>query len=92
MLCIYCGKLDPSLTLAGLEDHYKKSCPMLTKCSSCEEIVETRYLSDHLLHECVKRKDYKLCDRCNQAVLINLYSRHRSSNKCRCKYFLEITN
>lgn len=84
-MCFYCGKVHPSLTLSGLEDHYKNSCPMLTKCSSCGEVVETRYLKDHLLHECPKRNDYNLCDRCQQPVFQSLYTKHKSSNKCKCR-------
>jgi centrosomal protein CEP104 len=86
MLCMYCGKVHPSLTLSGLEDHYKKSCPMLTICASCSEVVETRYLRDHLLYECSKREDYTECDRCGQPVISNLYVKHKSTPKCRCNF------
>ncbi|KAI6179241.1 hypothetical protein M3Y98_00589100 [Aphelenchoides besseyi] len=82
-VCMYCGKLDPDLNLSGLDQHYNKDCPMLTKCPSCSEVVETRFLSEHQLYDCKKKQDFKQCDRCQQAMLTNQYNTHRSSKKCR---------
>ncbi|KAI6219244.1 UVR domain-containing protein [Aphelenchoides besseyi] len=82
-VCMYCGKLGPDLNLSGLDQHYNKDCPMLTRCPSCSEVVETRFLSEHQLYDCKKKQDFKQCDRCQQAVLTNLYNTHRSSKKCR---------
>ncbi|CAD5215019.1 unnamed protein product [Bursaphelenchus xylophilus] len=82
-VCMYCGVQNNTLNLTGLENHYKNDCPMLTECSHCKEIVETRHLHDHLIHECPNKGDYKECDRCKQAVLGTLYTKHRSSSKCR---------
>ncbi|KAI6196528.1 UVR domain-containing protein [Aphelenchoides besseyi] len=77
-VCMYCGKLGPDLNLSGLDQHYNKDCPMLTRCPSCSEVVETRFLSEHQLYDCKKKQDFKQCDRCQQAVLTNLYNTHRS--------------
>ncbi|KAI6234103.1 hypothetical protein M3Y99_00844500 [Aphelenchoides fujianensis] len=80
---MYCGQLSPKFNLAGLEQHYEKDCAMLTTCPSCSEVVETRYLSEHELFECEKRLNFKQCERCQQAVVADLYARHKTSKKCK---------
>lgn len=86
MLCMYCGKCDPSLTLSGLEDHYKTKCLMLTACPSCSEVIETRYLADHFLYECAKRSEYIQCDRCQVGTL-----KHKLVTNIKLKFII-VTN
>ncbi|XP_010177439.1 PREDICTED: centrosomal protein of 104 kDa, partial [Mesitornis unicolor] len=36
-LCIFCGERDESFTEEGLDLHYWKHCPMLTRCEHCKQ-------------------------------------------------------
>ncbi|XP_059572636.1 centrosomal protein of 104 kDa isoform X4 [Alligator mississippiensis] len=37
-LCIFCGERDESFTEEGLDLHYWKRCPMLTRCEHCKQV------------------------------------------------------
>lgn len=37
-LCIFCGERDESFTEEGLDLHYWKHCPMLTRCDFCKQV------------------------------------------------------
>lgn len=37
-LCIFCGERDESFTDEGLDLHYWKHCPMLTRCEHCRQV------------------------------------------------------
>lgn len=37
-LCIFCGERDESFTEDGLDLHYWKHCPMLTRCEHCKQV------------------------------------------------------
>ena len=47
--CIFCGKFDEAFEGSGLDLHYWKSCPLLTRCSFCKQVVEIASLTQHLL-------------------------------------------
>lgn len=37
-LCIFCGERDETFTEEGLDLHYWKHCPMLTRCDFCKQV------------------------------------------------------
>lgn len=37
-LCIFCGERNESFTEEGLDLHYWKRCPMLTRCEHCKQV------------------------------------------------------
>uniref|UniRef100_A0A8D0GX11 Centrosomal protein of 104 kDa n=1 Tax=Sphenodon punctatus TaxID=8508 RepID=A0A8D0GX11_SPHPU len=67
-LCIFCGERDESFTEEGLDLHYWKHCPMLTRCEHCKQVVEIASLTEHLLTECDKRDNFGKCLRCCEAL------------------------
>ncbi|XP_063965860.1 centrosomal protein of 104 kDa-like isoform X1 [Lytechinus pictus] len=64
--CIFCGEKDPKFKDEGLDLHYWKFCPMLTKCQNCKQVVEISTLTEHILTECEKRADFAQCPRCSE--------------------------
>uniref|UniRef100_A0A5F8GC19 Centrosomal protein of 104 kDa n=1 Tax=Monodelphis domestica TaxID=13616 RepID=A0A5F8GC19_MONDO len=81
-LCIFCGERDDSFTEEGLDLHYWKHCPMLTRCEHCKQVVEIASLTDHLLTECDKRDDFGKCHRCCEAILKEELPRHIKIKAC----------
>ncbi|XP_071482021.1 centrosomal protein of 104 kDa-like [Diadema antillarum] len=64
--CIFCLEKDPKFKEEGLDMHYWRYCPMLTKCQSCKQVVEVSGLTDHLLTECEQRTEFAKCPRCSE--------------------------
>ncbi|XP_072174681.1 centrosomal protein of 104 kDa-like [Diadema setosum] len=64
--CIFCLEKDPKFKEEGLDMHYWRYCPMLTKCQSCKQVVEVSGLTDHLLSECEQRMEFAKCPRCSE--------------------------
>ncbi|XP_067005297.2 centrosomal protein of 104 kDa [Anabrus simplex] len=81
-MCIFCLVRAESFTEEGLNVHYWRSCPMLTRCSHCKQVVEIALFSQHLLEECETRHLYKKCDRCTEAIMIDFYDEHITSREC----------
>ncbi|XP_044523575.1 centrosomal protein of 104 kDa [Gracilinanus agilis] len=81
-LCIFCGERDDSFTEEGLDLHYWKHCPMLTRCEHCKQVVEIASLTEHLLTECDKRDDFGKCHRCCEAILKEELPRHIKIKAC----------
>ncbi|CAE7780716.1 Cep104 [Symbiodinium necroappetens] len=50
--CQFCGREDPNFTLAALDIHYWRECPMLTACKLCEQVIEISRMHWHLMEEC----------------------------------------
>ncbi|XP_074074741.1 centrosomal protein of 104 kDa isoform X3 [Macrotis lagotis] len=81
-LCIFCGERDDSFTEEGLDLHYWKHCPMLTRCEHCKQVVEIASLTEHLLTECDKREEFGKCHRCCEAVFKEELPKHIKSKAC----------
>lgn len=48
-MCIFCLSKGQVYSEEGLNIHYWRTCPMLTKCEACKQVVEISYLNLHLL-------------------------------------------
>ncbi|XP_070615112.1 centrosomal protein of 104 kDa isoform X2 [Erythrolamprus reginae] len=81
-LCIFCGERDESFTEEGLDLHYWKNCPMLTRCDFCKQVVEIASLTEHLLTECEKKDNFAKCSRCCEALPKDELARHVKSRSC----------
>lgn len=66
-----------------LDRHYWKSCPFLTKCPQCSQVLEVAALNYHLTKECEARNSYITCDRCTESVHKQLYELHQMEDYCR---------
>ncbi|NXR38808.1 CE104 protein, partial [Zosterops hypoxanthus] len=81
-LCIFCGERNESFTEEGLDLHYWKHCPMLTRCEHCKQMLEIASLTEHLLTDCDKRDNFGKCPRCREAVPREELPRHIKSKFC----------
>ncbi|KAJ7306573.1 hypothetical protein JRQ81_009937 [Phrynocephalus forsythii] len=81
-LCIFCGERDESFTEEGLDLHYWKGCPMLTRCDFCKQVVEIASLTEHLLTECDKKENFAKCSRCCEALPKDELPRHVKGKAC----------
>ncbi|XP_030819879.1 centrosomal protein of 104 kDa isoform X1 [Camarhynchus parvulus] len=81
-LCIFCGERNESFTEEGLDLHYWKHCPMLTRCEHCKQMLEICSLTEHLLTDCDKRDSFGRCPRCREAVPRDELPRHIKSRIC----------
>ncbi|NXS50071.1 CE104 protein, partial [Balaeniceps rex] len=81
-LCIFCGERDKSFTEEGLDRHYWKHCPMLTRCEHCKQVVEIASLTEHLLTDCDKKDSFGKCQRCSEALPKDELPKHIKSKTC----------
>ncbi|XP_065593974.1 centrosomal protein of 104 kDa [Cyrtonyx montezumae] len=81
-LCIFCGERNESFTEEGLDLHYWKHCPMLTRCEHCKQVVEIATLTEHLLTECDKKDSFGRCQRCSEAFPKEELLKHTKSKTC----------
>ncbi|NXU44293.1 CE104 protein, partial [Drymodes brunneopygia] len=81
-LCIFCGERNESFTEEGLDLHYWKHCPMLTRCEHCKQMLEICSLTEHLLTDCDKRDSFGKCPRCREAVPRDVLPKHIKSRMC----------
>ncbi|NWI91624.1 CE104 protein, partial [Pitta sordida] len=81
-LCIFCGERDESFTEEGLDLHYWKHCPMLTRCEHCKQMVEISSLTEHLLSDCDKRDTFGKCQRCSEALPKDELPKHTKNRFC----------
>ncbi|NXC98870.1 CE104 protein, partial [Certhia familiaris] len=81
-LCIFCGERNESFTEEGLDLHYWKHCPMLTRCEQCKQMLEIASLTEHLLTDCDKRDSFGKCPRCREAVPRDELPKHIKSRIC----------
>ncbi|XP_071041932.1 centrosomal protein of 104 kDa [Parasteatoda tepidariorum] len=80
--CIFCEKTSDKFTPDGLDEHYDLECPMLARCSNCNQIVEIAGLTEHHLDECVAKSQYKQCPLCLEAVPSLNYEDHVKIRTC----------
>ncbi|NXN21401.1 CE104 protein, partial [Nycticryphes semicollaris] len=81
-LCIFCGERDESFTEEGLDLHYWRHCPMLTRCEHCKQVVEISSLTEHLLTDCDKKDNFGKCQRCSEALPKEELPKHMKSKTC----------
>ncbi|KAK2526892.1 Cep104 [Columba livia] len=86
-LCIFCGERDESFTEEGLDLHYWKHCPMLTRCEHCKQVVEIASLTEHLLTDCDKKDSFGRCHRCSEALPKDELPKHLKNKTCNREYF-----
>lgn len=62
--------------------NHMKNCLMYCKCKKCKNYVEIQNLTEHQLYDCLYKNDYKLCERCKEAIHIKNYEIHIKNKKC----------
>uniref|UniRef100_A0AAV1TPU6 TOG domain-containing protein n=1 Tax=Peronospora matthiolae TaxID=2874970 RepID=A0AAV1TPU6_9STRA len=77
--CPFCGVVNEN---SDTDQHFWKSCKMLTPCKMCGQVIEISLLTDHLLTECEMRQNYRECPRCGEAIINKFFERHVSLNDC----------
>ena len=80
--CQFCGLEDPQLTEERLDLHYWQSCPMLSSCKQCEQVIEIPTLNEHLMHECEIKGTHEECPRCREPVPLKIYDDHVAKAAC----------
>ena len=64
--CQYYSLFDPNFTSEKIEIHQFREYPMLIPCFECNQIIEIPTLD----YECKYKKDFKICPRCKEPVLV----------------------
>merc|ERR1712154_331496 len=90
-ICNFCGLRDISFVEneENLDLHYWQSCPMLTSCKLCEQVIEIATLHEHILTECESGIKHELCRGCNVPYPATEMARHqtecdKSGNSLKC--------
>ncbi|TMW54427.1 hypothetical protein DOY81_000419 [Sarcophaga bullata] len=81
--CPFCDWCSQSGDQTQLDRHYWKSCPFLTKCPQCSQVLEVAALNYHLTKECEAKDNYIMCERCTESVHKQLYDLHQMEDYCR---------
>ncbi|XP_037819990.1 centrosomal protein of 104 kDa isoform X1 [Lucilia sericata] len=81
--CPFCDWSSQNGDQAQLDRHYWKSCPFLTKCPQCSQVLEVAALNYHLTKECEAKDNYIMCERCTESVHKQLYDLHQMEDYCR---------
>nr|AAS21336.1 hypothetical protein KIAA0562-like protein [Oikopleura dioica] len=87
--CIFCLEINDKFIEQqdekdGMDMHYWKECPMLTKCKECKMVIEISGYNEHLVRECPSKANYAECKKCNAAfekTLIQKHEKNCSGNK-----------
>lgn len=80
--CIFCLSKGQAYSEEGLNIHYWRTCPMLTRCEACKQVIEVSYYNSHLLNECDCRNNYVKCDNCKQPVIEKFFDQHSREKNC----------
>ncbi|XP_032595240.1 centrosomal protein of 104 kDa isoform X1 [Drosophila grimshawi] len=81
--CPFCGWCCAGGDASQLDRHYWKTCPFLTKCPQCSQVLEVAALNYHLTTECEAKDSYVMCARCTESVHKQLYELHQMEDFCR---------
>ncbi|KAH8283064.1 hypothetical protein KR054_011978 [Drosophila jambulina] len=81
--CPFCDWSCAGSDVNQLDRHYWKSCPFLTKCPQCSQVLEVAALNYHLTMECDAKESYVVCTRCTESVHKQLYELHQMEDYCR---------
>ena len=81
-LCIFCGEQNDAFSDENLDIHYWKSCPMLKRCDSCNEVVEISELDQHLISECANKVDFTTCKVCAVVITKSEEVEHLKGQQC----------
>ncbi|XP_046386698.1 centrosomal protein of 104 kDa isoform X2 [Ischnura elegans] len=82
-MCVFCLERNKAFASEeGLNLHYWRNCPMLTRCSHCRQVIEVSALSAHLIGECDAHQMYKQCSRCKLAISVDKYDEHLKLLTC----------
>ena len=76
-----CELCKVNIDNTSLEKHIK-DCKMYAKCESCGEYIKVEKLNNHRLTFCKKKKNYKQCNKCKEAIPSDLYNLHVDKNIC----------
>lgn len=83
LICSYCGKSDENfINNKALEDHILNFCVLFFNCPKCAINVEVRLLNQHLVSQCNKKAEVKICKRCKEPIDMLLFNEHLKSNDC----------
>ena len=66
--CMFCNEHNDKFNAETLDVHFWRSCPMLSRCSHCSQVVEIAGTTTHLLTECSAQDKFKSCSDCLLAV------------------------
>ncbi|KAL9875202.1 centrosomal protein of 104 kDa isoform 3-T3 [Glossina fuscipes fuscipes] len=81
--CPFCDWSCQNGDQSQLDRHYWKTCPFLTKCPQCSQVLEVAALNYHLTKECEAKDNYIMCERCTESVHKQLYDLHQMEDYCR---------
>ncbi|XP_068139975.1 centrosomal protein of 104 kDa isoform X1 [Drosophila tropicalis] len=81
--CPFCDWSCSGNDASQLDRHYWKTCPFLTKCPQCSQVLEVAALNYHLTTECDAKDSYVVCTRCTESVHKQLYELHQMEDYCR---------
>ena len=65
--CMFCNEHNDKFNAETLDVHFWRSCPMLSRCSHCSQVVEIAGTTTHLLTECSAQDQFEPCDSCGLA-------------------------
>jgi hypothetical protein len=83
LTCHSCGKSDKNLkSEEELKEHILKDCVMYTNCVKCKMNLEVKIYNTHLISECEKKEEFKICKRCKEPIDVKDYDDHVRDNKC----------
>ncbi|GJJ68469.1 centrosomal protein CEP104 [Entomortierella parvispora] len=74
--CVFCDERNSAFTDEGLVTHYWSECAMLANCQFCKIIIEVPTLTEHILHECTRRKFVKQCEMCREIMPADMFLPH----------------
>ena len=65
--CMFCNEHNDKFNAETLDVHFWRSCPMLSRCNHCSQVVEIAGTTTHLLTECTAQDNFEQCKSCQLA-------------------------